>query len=663
MKVRKFLTKSNFKIGLECPRKLFYLNKPEEYFNKKESDPFLEALAKGGYQVGALAKLKYKNGIEILSKKHEDALSETSKLFASQNVCLFEAAFSYENLFVRSDIVIKSGDTLKLIEVKSKSFDALDFEKEYINATAAKSGKIAIKSEWVEYLYDLAFQTYVARKNYPDLTVIPNLMALDRNTAANADNIHRLFLVKSDGNNIEVIQTRDVDDSFAGYSILREVDLTDIVNSIIQGAESSEKFLNGSMDVIAQRLSDIYLKNERVPVNTIVGAQCKKCEYRGNEAGLKSGFDECWVERANIAAASSKKLVIDLWNFRGPDKAIQNGIFELKNLTEDDLGKGAALKARQLLQIEKESSADQSPWFDKAGLSAAMGEWTYPLHFIDFETCTPAIPFKKGFYPYSEIAFQFSHHTMDEQGNIRHVGEFIDLSPGKFPTFDFCRELKRQLESDQGTIFRYSAHENSVLNRAIFLLERSDEPDRDSLVAFFKTITKKKDKDEKTILWEGDRNMIDLCELVKKYYYSPLTGGSNSLKFVLPSIMKESTFLQKKYSSPIYGSTEIPSLNFPEQAWVFKTNDSYSSDPYKSLPPLFSPLELAKIENLISEEDAIRNGGAAMMAYCKSQYTQMSELERAALRKSLLKYCELDTFAMVMLVEYWKDVIGRYEQR
>jgi len=45
-----------------------------------------------------------------------------------------------------------------------------------------------------------------------------------------------------------------------------------------------------------------------------------------------------------------------------------------------------------------------------------------------------------------------------------------------------------------------------------------------------------------------------------------------------------------------------------------------------------------------------------MMAYCYSQFTEMSEAEREAIRASLLKYCELDTLAMVMLVEYWRDV-------
>ena len=52
--MKNILTKSMFKTGLNCPRQLFYsLNK--EYSNNKTNDPFLKALAKGGFQVGALA--------------------------------------------------------------------------------------------------------------------------------------------------------------------------------------------------------------------------------------------------------------------------------------------------------------------------------------------------------------------------------------------------------------------------------------------------------------------------------------------------------------------------------------------------------------------------------------------------------------------------------
>ena len=45
-----------------------------------------------------------------------------------------------------------------------------------------------------------------------------------------------------------------------------------------------------------------------------------------------------------------------------------------------------------------------------------------------------------------------------------------------------------------------------------------------------------------------------------------------------------------------------------------------------------------------------------MVAYGKTQYTDMSENEREAIKQSLLKYCELDTLAMVMLFEHLREL-------
>ncbi len=49
----RYLTKSRFKLALECPTKLYYTAKAE-YGNTKEHDEFLQALAEGGFQVGEL---------------------------------------------------------------------------------------------------------------------------------------------------------------------------------------------------------------------------------------------------------------------------------------------------------------------------------------------------------------------------------------------------------------------------------------------------------------------------------------------------------------------------------------------------------------------------------------------------------------------------------
>lgn len=44
----KLLTKSKFKMALECPTKLWYYDRPDEYTNILDEDSFLKALAEGG---------------------------------------------------------------------------------------------------------------------------------------------------------------------------------------------------------------------------------------------------------------------------------------------------------------------------------------------------------------------------------------------------------------------------------------------------------------------------------------------------------------------------------------------------------------------------------------------------------------------------------------
>ena len=54
-----YLTKSRFKLALECPTKLYYANSKNGYFDKNKDNDFLQSLADGGNQVGELAKFKY----------------------------------------------------------------------------------------------------------------------------------------------------------------------------------------------------------------------------------------------------------------------------------------------------------------------------------------------------------------------------------------------------------------------------------------------------------------------------------------------------------------------------------------------------------------------------------------------------------------------------
>ena len=70
--------------------------------------------------------------------------------------------------------------------------------------------------------------------------------------------------------------------------------------------------------------------------------------------------------------------------------------------------------------------------------------------------------------------------------------------------------------------------------------------------------------------------------------------------------------------------------------------------------PVFGGLTVLQAE-LLSRDGSIDNGGAAMTAFACMQYTQMTAKERYHLRGLLLKYCELDTLAMVMIYEAWRE--------
>ena len=79
-------------------------------------------------------------------------------------------------------------------------------------------------------------------------------------------------------------------------------------------------------------------------------------------------------------------------------------------------------------------------------------------------------------------------------------------------------------------------------------------------------------------------------------------------------------------------------------------------DPYEFLPSICDVCgDLPDGVERLFEDEGIDQGGAAMMAYGKAQFTECSEEEVKGLEKALLQYCELDTLAMVMLWEEWQD--------
>ena len=137
---------------------------------------------------------------------------------------------------------------------------------------------------------------------------------------------------------------------------------------------------------------------------------------------------------------------------------------------------------RRTLQIKTTFAVDKAPVYNKDYLIEAFDTFKYPLHFIDFETTALAIPMYAGRKPYEQIAFQFSHHTVDADGKVYHQNQWLNDQVGVFPNFEFIRALKKALETDQGTIFRYHNHENTILKVIFSQLLESNEIDKNDLI-------------------------------------------------------------------------------------------------------------------------------------------------------------------------------------
>ncbi len=651
--MRKVLSKSKFKVGLECPNKLYYYG-DKSYANKQTEDTFLQTLAEGGFQVEALARLHYPNGHFIAAKpwEYELAFKETKKALQHDKVVIYEAAFLVDEMYVMVDILVKDGNNIKIIEVKAKSYDP-DDANEFIGTRGN------INSSWRPYLFDIAYQHHVAQQCFSTFNFEAYFLMADKSKTAKIDGLNQMIRLPNSGDIRKDVKVRLTPEQAKETTVLSEVNVTHITKEILSGVFRYDENLSFSEAIPLLKRTYIDKVYPNWPTKYTA---CKACEYRTNEIdtsnGLKSGFEYCFKKQHHWKENDFKRpTVFELWNFRGQKLLEENRLF-LDELTIEDFKveeepNEMSSRERRWVQVEKARTLDSEPHIEKEALRIEMASWVYPLHFIDFETSAMALPFTKDRRPYEQVAFQFSHHICHENGTIEHKSEYINNTAGDFPNFKFITALKASLSQDKGSVFCFATHENSILNAIKMQLDASTYPNKEVLISFIKTISKPTAASLEQ--WVPSRPLVDLRIVILKYYYNPLTKGSNSIKAVLPAILNTCSFLKEKYTKPIH-QINLTSLNFDQNHIWLKYKDKAALNPYQLLPSIFDKLSLEELDTTISGMENISDGGAALTAYSKLQFEDMTALERDTITKGLLKYCELDTLAMVMIYEHLKVI-------
>ena len=677
----RYFTKSAYKLAIDCPTKLYYCC-DKRYANQDEDNEFLKSLADGGFQVGELARIYYHiekdNFVE--SKDYEDSLKKTEKLFCEENVNIAEAAFRYRNLFVRADIIEKKGNHINLIEVKAKSCQSTNgiiLSKEDVS-----------KNNLGHYIKDVAFQKYVIqsalKEQYPDIsfTVHAFLMMADKSTIASVNGMNQCFKINGAGHIENICVMPGAQSLDEAEHVLTAFDVDIYCEQLI-----SETHFESDIE----KWADAYCNHTKI--DSALSHNCFKCQFTSPDDSLFDGYKECWGKKSLIKKDDFDQPSLRDFSMSGfwkaTDKLIADNKVLLREITAKEIRNDSkkatnpsitdANRREILFGFETGNEAVLSKYgeaivngeyyLDKEKVKKWLANCKGALHFIDFETATSALPFYKGMRPYEPIAFQYSHHTVslndDGTYEIEHTNQFLNTEKGHFPNFDFIRSLKASLSKDNGPIFRYSNHENTILRSIRSQLKESQEPDAAELIAFIDKITHSCNKEVEK--HTGDRDMIDMEIMVKECFLHPREmKGRTSIKVVLPAVLNSSKFLQDKYSNPIYG-TEIRSCNYSgaDQAitWVNKVPGCDKIDnPYHQLEKIEE--EILTYSGISDEEysalkkelgETVENGGAALSAYSKLQYTEGNATE--ALKNSLFRYCELDTMAMVFIWEFFYNEI------
>lgn len=607
----KYLSKSDFKVAKTCATKLYY--KKNKYSSLNEDNDYLSLLADGGFMIGKLAQLLYPEGYEIEGNV-TDSINLTEQIISSnENVVLFEPSIFVDNQLVRVDIFIKKGNDIEIIEVKSKSYNSDDLA---LSKAPNKKGKI--KNYWLDvdfkpYLEDIAYQKKVVQDKFPQCNVKAYLMMPDKSKINQHEDLIKWFVLNK-RNEQTVVDFIGTEENLIALRKDHFMGLVCVDNEI--------QLINNEIVLSSQIFKTSIISNEKII--TPISIKCNSCEYKIEDSS-QSGFVECWgsLSKPNPHILELGQLGhINNHSGKTIDELISKGKTSLFDIPLECVFKEKPYyndRPFYQLKVDKE--------FLLNGFNDAIDNIQYPLHFIDFETCSMAIPFHKGMKPFQNVIFQWSCHTLHKDGRIEH-SEWLNVSD-YYPNIEFAKSLRKQIGTS-GTILTWSQYENTQLRAIKNTLAESEDFDKDLLLWLESIIVIDKN--------DNNNRILDMHDLAKFYYFHPLMGGRTSIKAVLPAVLQETkndtskTLLQHEN---LYQSNQQGKL----------------IDPYKLL-------EERIIENTKSQVIKVRNGGDAMVAYREMLYgiSRNNSEAKSAYSDALKKYCKLDTLAMVIIWFHWQDL-------
>lgn len=112
------LSKTSLLKGIQCPKSLYLSKKPPAF--EISSDPNLEAKFQTGREVGVIARQLFPGGTEVpfSDLSVTEQITKTLELIEAGAEVIYEASFAFDSIFIKADILVRTGTTWEINEVK-----------------------------------------------------------------------------------------------------------------------------------------------------------------------------------------------------------------------------------------------------------------------------------------------------------------------------------------------------------------------------------------------------------------------------------------------------------------------------------------------------------------------------------------------------------------
>lgn len=685
-----YLSKSTFIRGYDCPVRIRHA--VDRLASRKEEDDFLRMLAEGGFQFECLVRhawpgAEIRGDIRDPRAAHDETVKEVRRLLAAGGGALHEATLFHGGCAARVDMIRVHPGRIELCEIKAKAFDGPSdrvLGQQVVDGSDRIIGKNGVRSSWLRYVADVAFQQWVAERalaaeGLKALEIHPRLIVANKNSPCGEFDSFENIAIDArhalDSKRMTAADLKWVKVPPAGFRspIIVEVDVSEAVKRLRTGsARSKSRTWHGaSLDDMARDAAAIAAGSMPADAEHERGFKCRDCEFRASDDRRpESGFSRCWGDSAPSAASlltlyygasyepgeatATTGDAVDADDPAGADwvaltiGSVPAQAERIASLAAD-AGEGARATTRNMqIAAERTGRVQLSEDFEGTVRTSLMRDGLASrLHFLDFETTMACLPLARGMRPYEVMAFQFSCHSGSFDGKgpglseIRHASflNATDRAPASVFVDDrsFVDALRRCLGEDGTPAFHWAAHERTVLNKIRARLAGADatlcEPGDQARIAFI----------DGMVGPDGTSGrLVDMRTLAEGTIMAPGQQGRYSMKQLLPAICREEAIRGLVWSlmdGALAGSAATA-----------------REDPYALLPPLpgrVSGTDDAFRENNDDEpsrENGVRCGTEAMRAFQQLRFESVAKwksVDRQELISAMERYCKLDTVAMV----------------